>query len=156
MKASLKNKSSAITASILVAAFFLLHLFVYIGFYSGDVPVLESYTDSSVDVKKLSLCEEKRPTYFNPFRKITYIYQEKIGDTSGECNIIEQAESMFTSKMQPLVGNPQDYHMGEDGGDGLFLRPLVGNTYANLFFFIIQYCIIATFVFVLLKPEKSK
>lgn len=157
----MKNKSSAITASILMAAFLLLHFYVYLqvspfGDSAQDVPLIQSYTDSPADVQKLSFCEEKRPTYFNPFRKITYSYQEKIGDTYGECNIVEQAESIFTSKMQPLAGDPKDYYMGENGGDGLFLRQLVGNTYANLLFFIIQYCLVAAFVFILLKPEKLK
>ena len=93
MKISLKNKSSVITASILVAAFLLLHFYVYLQVSPLDdsaqgVPIIQSYTDTPAEVQKLSLCEEKRPTYLNPFRKITYSYQEKIGDTYGECTII--------------------------------------------------------------------
>jgi len=154
MKISLKNKSSAIIASALVAAFFLLHYYVYLDNASGEVPVIQSYTDAPVDLPKLSLCEEKKPSYFNPFRKVQFSYQVEQNGTYTDCNIIEQAESIFTSKMQPLAGDPYDYLNGFDE-DG-FGRPQVGYTYANLLFFIAQYFIIAAFVFVLLKPEKSK
>lgn len=154
MKISLKNKSSVIIASVLVAAFFLLHYFVYMDNASGEVPIIQSYTDAPVDLPELVLCEEKKPSYFNPFHKVQFSYQVEQNGTYTECNIIEQAESIFTSKMQPLVGDPYKYYNGFDE-DG-FGRPQIGYTYANLLFFIVQYLIIAAFVVVLLKPEKSK
>lgn len=137
-----------------MVAFFLLHYFVYLDNASGEVPIIQSYTDAPIDLSGLILCEEKTPTYFNPFRKVQFSYQVEQNGTYTECNIIEKAESLFTSKMQPFVGDPYDYWNGFDkGGSG---RALIGYTYANLFFFIVQYLIIVAFVFVLLKPEKSK
>lgn len=154
MQISLKNKSSVIIACVLVAAFFVLHYFVYMDNASGEVPIIQSSTDAPVDLPELGLCEEKQPNYFNPFRKVQFSYQVRQNDTYTECNIIEQAESIFTSNMQPLVGDPYEHWNGFDE-DG-FGRPQVGYTYANLLFFIIQYLIIVAFVVVLLKPEKIK
>lgn len=154
MKISFKNKSSVVIATVLVAAFFLLHYYVYLDNSSGEIPLIQSYTDAPVDLSELSLCEEKKPSYLNPFRKVTFSYQVEQNGTYTDCNIVEQAESIFTSKMQPLAGDPYDYYHGFDE-DG-FGRPQIGYTYGNLIFFIVQYLIIAAFVFVLLKPEKSK
>ncbi len=121
---------------------------------SGEVLVIQSYTDVPVDLQELVLCEEKKPSYFNPFRKVQFSYRVEQNGTYTECNIIEQAESILTSKMQPLVNDPYEYWNGFDE-DG-FGRPQIGYTYANIFFFMVQYLIIAAFVFVLIKPEKSK
>lgn len=154
MKISLKNKSSVIFASVLVATFFLLHYFVYMDNASGEVPIIQSDTHPPVDLPELVLCEDKKPSYFNPFRKVQFSYQVDQNGTYTECNIIEQAESMFTSKMHPLIGDPYEYWNGFDE-DG-FGRPQVGYTYANLLFFLVQYLIIAAFVFIVVKPEKSK
>lgn len=154
MKISLENKGHVVITSVLVAAFFVLHYYVYLDNASGEVPIIQSYTDAPVDLPELSLCEEKKPTYFNPFLKVTFSYRVEQNDSYSECNIIEQAESMLTSKMQPLVDDPYNYYDGFDE-DG-FGRPQVGYTYANVLFFIVQYLIIAAFVLVLLKPEKIR
>lgn len=149
MKISLKNRGRALLASGLVAAFFLLHISSYPplppeGF---DFPLLRSYTDAPAVVNKLSFYDEKRPTYFNPFQKITYFYSSGPDEV-----IIEQAESWFTSSMKPIQGNTQDYWEGEAGGEGPFLRPLVGNEYANVLFFAVQYLIVIAFGVVILTP----
>ncbi len=156
MKISLKNKSNAIISSALVAAFFLLHYFVYLDNFGNDVPLLQSYTDPPFSIQQLTLCEEKYPSYFNPFKKVEYSYQtyDATNETYSECNLTEKAGSVFTSKMEPQNWNPEDYWKGYDT-EG-FMRPLAGGEYANIVFFIVQYLIIAAFVFVLLKPEKSK
>lgn len=156
MKISLKNKSSAIIASTLVAAFFLLHYFVYLDNFGNDFPLLQSYTDPPFSVKQLNLCEEKYPSYFNPFRKVQYTYRTRslADDAYGECNLSEKAESVFASKMIADNWIPEDYWAGYD--EEGFMRPLAGGEYANILFFLVQYGLIATFIFVLLKPEKSK
>lgn len=160
MKLSIKNKSNAIIASLLVGLFFFLHYHVYLGVpflrdsgYS-TVPVLQSYTDAPVDLEELSLCEEKRPSYFNPFQKIQYRYQVMQDDNYSECNIVEEAESIFTSRMKPVQGDPKDYFNGEGENEGPFMRPLVSNDYANLIFFIVQYLIIAGFFYTLFHHRK--
>lgn len=154
MRISLKNRGRALLASGLVAAFFLLHIFVYQPFppYSFDFPLLRSYTDAPAAVEKLSFYDEKRPTYFNPFRKITYFYSAPSALSGSDEIIIEQAESWFTSSMKPVQGNPIDYWQGEAGGEGLFLRPLVANEYANVLFFAVQYLIVIAFGVVILTP----
>lgn len=164
MKISLKNKSSAIIASTLVAAFFLLHYFVYLDNFGNDFPLLQSYTDPPLSVKQLNLCEEKYPSYLNPFREVQYVYQTHSAgtdivsgedDTYGECNLTEKADLwIFTPKMVADNWNPEDYWAGYD--EEGFMRPLAGGEYANTLFFLVQYGLIAAFVFVLLKPEKSK
>lgn len=154
MKFSIKNKSNTILASILVASFLLLHFYVYEGLAPTTIPILQSYTDSPVELPKLVLCEEKRPSYFNPFKKVEFHYQVEQNNEYSECNIVEQAESILTSKMKPLVGNPLDYWKSfEKNG---FARPNIGYVYANISFFLLQYLIILSFVFVLLKPIDSK
>lgn len=117
------------------------------------MPFLQSYTDAPMDLPELVLCQEKKPNYLNPFKKVEFSYQAEINETYGECNIIERAESIFTSKMEAISGDPYEYWNGyeEDG----FARPQVGYTYANLFFFLVQYLIAGSFIFVLLKPEKK-
>lgn len=145
-------------ASFLVAAFFLLHYTVYlqVGFLTSDglasVPLLQSYTDSPVEFAEVALCEQEgdRPGYFDPFQKVEYRYQ-LVKEGYSECDIIEEAESMFTSEMIPVAGDLTGYYDGfeEDG----FGRPLVENVYANLTFFLVQYFIIGAFVYLLLKRE---
>ncbi len=145
-------------ASFLVAAFFLLHYTVYleVGFLTADglasFPVLQSYTDSPVDFKEVALCEQdgKRPGYLNPFQKIQYRYQI-VREGYSECDIVEEAESLFTSNMVPVSGDLTVYYDGfeEDG----FGRPLVENTYPNPLFFLVQYLIVGAFVYVLLRPK---
>ncbi len=160
MKFSLKHKSHAIIASSLVALFFLLHYYVYLGvplFRDGGyttVPLLQGYTDSPVDLEELVLCEEKRPSYLNPLQKIEYSYQVVEGETYSECNIVERASSIFTSNMEPIQGDPKDYF--DEQKEGPFMRGNVSNDYANLTFFIVQYAIIAGFLFVILREEKKK
>ena len=139
-----------IIASLLVATFFLLHYFVYLDNSSGSVPILQSSTDAPVDMQELFLWEENKPSYLNPFRKVQFVYE----DTKTQETVIEEAESIFSSKMQPLVGDPYKYY--DDFYNDGFGRPQVGYTYANLFFFITQYLIIAAFTLILLRPEGSK
>ena len=143
-------------ASALVAAFFLLHYFVYLGNFGGDVPLLQSYTDPPFSMEKLTLCEEKHPTYFNPFQKVQYSYQtyDLTTQNYSECTLTEKAESIFTSKMMADDWSPNDYWAGYET-EG-FMRPLAGGEYANVLFFTVQYLIIAAFVFVLLKPGQSR
>lgn len=160
MKISLRGKKTTILASLLVAAFFILHYTVYlqVGFLNTDgfssIPLLQSYTDSPATFVEVALCEQegKRPGYFNPFQKVQYRYQI-IKDGYSECDIVEEAESIFTSKMVPVAGDLTTYYNGfeEDG----FGRPLVENVYANLIFFLVQYFIIGTFIYVLFKKKKS-
>jgi len=156
VKISLKNKSSTIIASLLVTTFFFLHYFVYLDNFGNDVPFLQSYTDPPFSIQQLTLCKEKYPSYFNPFQKVQYGYQtyDPVTETYSECNLTEEAESVFTSKMVADNWNPEDYWTGYDT-EG-YMRPLAGGEYANITFFIIQYLIIVTFIFVLFKPEKSK
>lgn len=162
MKLTLKHKSRAIIASSLVALFFLLHYYVYLGVpFLRDggyttIPLLQSYTDSPVELQELVLCEQKHPTYLNPFQKIEYSYQVVEGETYSECNIVERAGSIFTSNMEPIQGDPKDYFDGESGNEGMFMRGNVSNDYANLTFFVVQYAIIAGFLFVILREEKRK
>lgn len=156
MKISLKNRGRTLLASGLVAAFFLLHISSYPSLppEGFDFPLLRSYTDSPAVVNKLSFYDEERPTYFNPFQKVTYFYSYRDPATLNGPDeiIIEQAESRFTSYMRPVQGNPQDYWEGEAGGEGPFLRPLVGNEYANVLFFAVQYLIVISFGVVILTP----
>lgn len=144
-------KSSAIIASVLVAVFMLLHYFVYLDNASGEIPLIQSYTDAPVDLPELSLCEVYKPSYLNPFHKVQFRYQVEQNDTYTKCKIIEEAESLFSSKMQAIVGDPLEYWDGYDE-DG-FPRPLVGYTYANILFFLVQYFLAAAFVFVIIKEE---
>lgn len=156
MAISLKNKGRAITANAIVAVIFLLHFIVYFDNFGYNIPLLHSYTDPPLAIKQLSLCEEMYPSYFNPFRKVQYTYQVHsiTGDPDGECNLSEKAESVFTSKMIANNWTPEDYWEGYDN-EG-FLRPLAGGEYANIIFFLAQYGLVATFIFVILKPEESK
>lgn len=150
---NLKNKKTIITTGVLVTIFLLLHYFVYLNNVSGQVPLLQSYTDAPVDLTELVLCEEKKPTYLNPFRKVTFSYQLVQNNTPGECDIREQATSMFTSEMRPLQGDPYDYWDGfeEDG----FGRPQIGYDYANVFFFLVQYILIVVTIGLLIKAIKT-
>lgn len=165
MKISLKNKSSAIIASTLVAAFFLLHYFVYLDNSGNDFPLLQSYTDPPFSVKQLNLCEEKYPSYFHPFRKVQYTYQihsagtdfiiNSEDDIYGECNLTEKADSwIFTPKMIADNWTPEDYWAGYD--EEGFMRSFAGGEYSNILFFLVQYSLIATFIYIFLRPEKSK
>lgn len=151
MNPLLKN---SLIASMLVVIFFLLHYFVYLNNASGQVPILQSYTDEPVDFAELVLCEEKKPTYLNPFRKVTFSYQVVENGIRGECNIQERAASFFTSKMEPLAGDPYEYWNGfeEDG----FGRPQVGYDYANIIFFLVQYSLVIATVGLLGKAIKTK
>ncbi|MEK7145808.1 MAG: hypothetical protein AAB802_01345 [Patescibacteria group bacterium] len=150
MKNFLQNKASIFLACALVASFLLLHYFVYLE-NAQPVPILQSHVDTPVELVELSFCEEKHPNYLNPFRKIRYSYQEDLGDGYGDCNIIEQSKSIFSSELQPVVGDPLKYwdNYEEDG----FARSLAVNTYSNSIFFILQYFIIVAFVFVLLRNK---
>lgn len=158
MKISLKGKTTAIICSLLVAAFFLLHYYVYLGNIPTEIPILQSYTDAPIDLKALTLCEEKRPSYFNPFQVIEYSYYSNKDCEEAKvpciCNVKERAKSLLTSEMEPVKWLPERYFNEKE--DGPFMRPQMGNTYANIFFFLLQYLIIAGFFFVLLKKEKSK
>ncbi|OGJ49231.1 hypothetical protein A2229_03875 [Candidatus Peregrinibacteria bacterium RIFOXYA2_FULL_33_7] len=173
MKLSLKNKSNVIIASILVATFFLLHYNIYpdkkipYKYVSESViktiPIIASYTDAplyqseQIFTGNLYLCEHKRPSYLNPFRKVEYRYQEFTGHGYGECGIvIEQAESIFSSNIKTLIGNPEIYYQDSEKERNDDIRTMGKNVYANLNFFIFQYLIIIAFVFFLLKPVKSK
>lgn len=151
MIVSLKNRGRALLAIGLVAAFFLLHIFVYQP-ENSNIPLLRSYTDAPVAVNKLSFYDEKRPSYFNPFRKVTYFYSIPSASGGPDGVIIEQAESWFTSDLKPIQGNPIDYWEGEAGGEGPHMRPLVGNEYANVLFFAVQYLIVIAFGVVILTP----
>lgn len=144
-----KKRSGAMLAGLLVIIFFTLHYYAYLDNASGEIPIIQSYTDAPVDLPELSLCEEKIPTYLNPFRKVEFSYQTETGLTRGECDIIEQSESILTSKMTPLKGDPYDYWHGfeQDG----FGRPQVGYTYANLLFFVMQYGLIGGFIYMVFK-----
>lgn len=120
-----------------------------------DVPLVQSYTDAPVELNELSLCEELRPDYLHPFRKITYsyqVYENKNGveTYSPDCEIVEQAESVFTSDMKPLKGDPYEYWNGFDE-DG-YGRPQIGNAYPNPIFFLMQHVTIVAFLYILLKP----
>lgn len=158
MKIFLRRKSSTIICSLLVAAFSLLHYYVYLNNSPTEIPIIQSYTDSPLDVKALTFCEEKRPSYFNPFQAIEYSYLpsededcEK-ADVQCTCNVIEKAKSLLTSHMEPVKWSPESYFNEEI--DGPLMRSLAGNTYANIFFFLIQYLIISAFCFFLFKKEK--
>lgn len=147
-------------ASLLVAAFFFLHYTVYlqVGFLTTDgfssFPVLQSYTDLPVDFKEVAFCEQesKRPGYLNPFQKVQYRYQI-VSENYSPCDIIEEAEFLFTSKMVPVAGDLMVYYDGFEG-DG-FGRPLVENWYPNLLFFLVQYFIVGAFVSVLFRPAEG-
>lgn len=151
---------TSLIPSLLVAAFLVLHYSVYlqVGFLNtdgfGEIPFLQSYTDAPVEYAEVALCsqEGKRPTYLNPFQKVEYRYQI-VKDGYSECDIVERAESLFTSKMLPVAGDLTVYYDGfyEDG----FGRPQVENVYANLFFFLTQYLIAGAFVYLLFKPAKK-
>jgi hypothetical protein len=160
-------KNHALLASLLVIVFFLLHYYIYLD-NAGTIPILQSYTDAPVDLPELMLCEEEqaRPSYLTPFQKIKYSYAVRSGDGqidsetgipayeySNDCPIIEQAESIFTSKIKPLVGDPYEYWNNFD--EDSFARPLVANTYANLIFFLVQYLIIAAWITVIYRSFKS-
>lgn len=163
MNITLKGKKDLVLASLLVAAFLLLHFTVYIGApilrdMYFDVPIVQSYTDAPVALNELSLCEELRPDYLHPFRKIIYSYQihenkNGVETYSLDCEIVEQAESVFTSDMKPLKGDPYDYWKGFEKES--FGRPLVANAYPNPIFFFMQYAIIVAFLYILLKPVHS-
>ena len=166
MKSYFKNH--ALLASLLAVLFFLLHYYVYLDNASTDIPILQSYTDAPVDLPELVLCEDQsvRPSYLHPLRKITYSYAVRSGSGkvdpasgipdyrySDNCSIVEQAESIFTSKIKPLVGDPYTYWDNFD--EDSFARPLVANTYANLIFFLVQYLIIAAWLTVIYRSFKS-
>lgn len=160
MKLSLKGKKDTIVASLLVAAFFFLHYTVYleVGFLTADglasFPVLQSYTDAPVDFEEVALCEQegKRPGYLNPFQKVQYRYQI-VKEGYSECDIIEEAEFLFTSNMVPVSGDLTVYYDGFDE-DG-FGRSLVENWYPNLLFFLVQYLIVGALGYVLLRPTEG-
>ena len=156
-KISLKNKSSIIIASVLLSTFFLLHYYVYID-TTWSIPIIVSETEPPISgATELRLCDEKKPSYFNPFRKVQYSYNVFSNGNYTDCNIIEEATSIFSSKMHLIAYDLQDYFTSNQNGDDLFLRQYaIPNEYANLNFFIFQYFIIACFTYVLFKPEKSK
>ncbi len=130
-------------ASILVAGFFLLHYYIYLD--NGELPLIQSYTDSPVDTNRLTLCDEEQPSYFHPLRKVTYIYCLKDSDVL----LAEQPESIFTAQMEPLPEDLLRYWEGEEKEGKMFMRDKIGKTYANLIFFIVQYIIVAGFIFLL-------
>ena len=160
MKNFFRRKGSTIVCSLLVVVFFILHYYVYLNNSPTEIPILQSYTDAPVDAKALTFCGEKKPNYINPFQPVEYSYypNEDCENSTIQCSCNirerEKATSFLTSHMEPIKWSPEGYFNEET--DGPFMRPLVGNTYANIFFFLIQYLIIAAFLFFLFKKERSK
>jgi len=150
MRTIFKKKKDLIFLAILMIAFFALHYFVYLDHASGEVPVIQSYTDAPVDMYELWLSAEKRPTYLLPWRKVEFWYEDTI---TGEV-IIEQASSMFSSDMESVQGDSFKYYDGFES-DG-FGRPQVGYSYANILFFILQYLLLSGAAYLLVKSEKKK
>ncbi len=158
VRTSLKGKKDVLLASLLTATFLLLHFGVYLGlspfrYVPVTMRILHSWTDSPVVLDELALCEEKRPTYLNPFQKITYSYQVYSESVYTECDIVEQAELFFTSDMKPVQGDPYEYWDGHDV-EG-FGRPLVANEFPNPIFFLVQYGIIVALLYIFFKPLRS-
>lgn len=145
----LKKYLNRIVPSILIATFLLLHYFVFLGNASGDIWPLSSWTQSPYDFnpQKLVFCEQesKYPNYLHPFRKVEYKYQVAIGDSYTECDIIERSVSIFNDDMDAISGDALQYWNSET--EGPFPRAQVGAEYANIFFFLLQYSILAAYFY---------
>ena len=151
IKKILKNKSSIILTVLIVAAFSALHYYIYLN-TQYEIPLV-STTQTPIEMKALTLCETNFPDYFNPFQKPTYTYC--LND--GSKKISEEAMSFFSySKMRPLSEKISDYWQGEKKEGKMFMRSAAVQDYPNTIFFLVQYALIAAFIFILFKLVRSK
>lgn len=137
----------------LVVVCALLIVSVYFGVARTGPDFLISSTSTPATYSPLVLCDEKLPTFLNPFRKVEYSYHL---EGSTECSIVEETETMLTSELVPVKGNVKD-HWGGFDEDG-FVRSFVTNDFANYRLFILQYILIlalAANVFTLKKTITS-
>ena len=81
-----------------MAAFFF-HYFVYMDNASGEVPIIQSYTDAPVDLPELVLCEEKSSEIIlKPFLKSTIRYQVDQNGTYTKYNIIVTKKTILYTR----------------------------------------------------------
>ena len=164
MKKFFKNRGTLLLSNLLLLLMIGLHLGVYKDQANGNVQDLLAplmvQTEAPVDLHELLLCEQesRRPSYFNPFQALEYRYQVILNEESGEysdCVIIERADSIFwKATFEPISGDPKDYWGGTNSDEGPFMRPQVGAQAPNVFFFILQYLIFGSWLFLILKPTK--
>lgn len=154
------KKHAHITTIVSVVLFLLFHFYLYrqVEFLEDhgtlEIPVLHNWVDSPLIIGKLSLCEKYEPSYYNPFRKVKYVYQEKIVDetgdsTYGECNLVEIQKNYFSHKMEQMGWDVEDFWLGYER-EG-FTRELVENEYSTMLYFLIQYSLLYLFIFYLRK-----
>lgn len=151
MKKWLKTRRQTLLSNLLLATFFLLHYLVYMG-AANEFPLIQSPIDPPFMMEQLGLCEEKYPTYFNPFQKVEHIYQIESEDLFGPCDLIERADGyIFEPKFEQIGWSAESYWKGYDV-EG-FMRPLAGPEYANLLFFLVQYAIAAGWIWVITRSK---
>jgi hypothetical protein len=141
MKKIFNYKLFPIYIIVLIIIFFILHILIFLNHTSGDLFPLQSSAETPIITSNLSVLEPIKPNYLHPFRKFEYQYQAHIKSGGYETVLIEQAESIFSTKMVAIKGEPAAY-LGPDA-DKKFWRDFAVNSYPNYLFFITQYLIIS-------------
>lgn len=153
MKKILNYKLFPIYIIVLIIIFFILHIFVFLDHASGDWFPLQSAAETPILFDDLISPEPIKPDYLHPFRKFEYQYQAHIKSGGYETVLIEQAKSIFSTKMVAIKGDPVAY-LGPDAEEKIW-RNFAVNSYPNYLFFITQYLIIAIAVLFLIFYSKN-
>lgn len=132
-----------------LAVFAILFLFLHFSVYleiDPEFPLLTSATQSSIDSKRLKLCEMRFPDYFNLIQRATYVY---CIDDDAQNLISETVPNYFGYARMPKSDGIRSYIGDEDFEGKLFARDMIGLGYPNILFFILQYLLIGGSIFVL-------
>ena len=127
---------------IIYISLFCMHYFIYLWNTSTDI-YLQSYSNTPLDLPWVILKKEIRPTYSNPFQKITYLYYDKYNP---ENIIIQKEQWFFHSDLQIIQWkNIVDKYFKESWY--MFLTGFAVNDYPSVLYFIIFYLWIWWFIY---------
>ncbi len=155
-KQSRKNKSSLILAVIFGLFFIAVSLSTYVVWTPISLLVW-SETDQPGDLKALYLCDEKFPSYLNPFQKPTYTYCFYDSDKRITENADLFAFPNHTNHMKMTTEGESLAKYYQYGIDGLSKRRNdMGVGYLNTFYFMFHYALLAAFIFFAFRAYKSK
>lgn len=168
-----KNLFKAITAFFIFA---VLHFFGHSDM--NQLPIITSLADPPVTIAidELEVLEETRPSYLSPFQKFERKYVEK---GSSNVVIIENKDPIVFRKIANYIiydafngpreyfgpdefdivyGSIEDYHKVQEYPDSfpIYPRGLTGpDNYANHFFYLIQYFLIFSGFYYIIKSIKT-
>lgn len=132
-----------------ISTFIILHYFIYFENTNTEIPLLKVYPDMSLDFPEIKLIDEIRPTYFTPFSKFQYIYEDKDGN-----QIIEETIWLFNWKMKAIQWKDIISKNFEKSWY-LFLKWFAVNEHPSVLFFIIQYLLIIIFLVNIWKLKRE-